>query len=98
MDPNPPRRPRGRARGQSQGAPPNQDQPRGAPPNQDQPRGAPPNQDQPRGQPRGATFNRGQPRGFPSAQAPPSRPRPNMPGQFNPRQEFRPQNVRNIYF
>lgn len=67
MDPNPPRHPRGRARGQS------------------------------KGQPRGASFNQGQPRGFPSAQVPPSRPRPNMPGQFNPRQEFRPQNVRNIF-
>jgi len=101
MDPNQPRRPRGRARGQSQERP--QGQPRGPPHHQGQPRGPPHYQGQPRappryqGPPQGPSPNQGQPRGLQSAQAPASRPWPNMPGQLNPRQEFRPQNVRNIF-
>jgi len=71
MDPNPPRRARGRARG---GYPPNQiGQSRGPPPNQiGQPRGPPPNQ-------------MGQLRGPRPAQAPPSRPQVrNILGQSDP--------------
>ncbi|CAI6362543.1 unnamed protein product [Macrosiphum euphorbiae] len=73
MDPNPPRRGRGRARGGNP-PPPNQiGQPRGPPPNQmGQPRGPPPNQ-------------LGQPRAPRPAQAPPRRPQPrNVPGQSGP--------------
>ncbi|XP_060874625.1 piwi-like protein Siwi [Metopolophium dirhodum] len=72
MDPNPPRRARGRARGGH--PPPNQiGQPRGPPPNQiGQPRGPPPNQS-------------GQPHGARPVQAPPSRPQArNMPSQSGP--------------
>lgn len=71
MDPNPPRRARGRARG---GYPPNQiGQSRGPPPDQiGQPRGPPPNQ-------------MGQLRGPRPAQAPPSRPQVrNILGQSGP--------------
>ncbi|XP_015373015.1 PREDICTED: piwi-like protein 2 [Diuraphis noxia] len=104
MDPNPPRHPRGRARGQSQVPPPNQGQSRGPLRHQAQLQAPPPNQGQSR--PRGPPLNQGLPQipssyreqalTFHTTQAPPSRPQPNIPDQLNPQQQFRPQNVEQV--